>query len=326
MRSRRSLRILFAAVAALVACAQFLPGTSSSFTAATANSGNSVTAKADWTAPTISATAVRKAAGGVTNKLGQGETFYVYANAADTGNPASGLGTVTASVTNVATVATATMTAGSYTVGAATYGFRTALLTAKATLATGTYAYSISVSDTAGNGPSTLAGSVSVDNTAFAPSSFLTTNVATAGKILATDTMTLTYNHAPDPESVFSGWDGSSRTVNVALSDGAVYGLSPANGDLIGVTDSAGAATSLGYIVTGGNYAANSTTVSYPNSTIVLSGSTYTVTLGTPSNTANLNTDTSSNTATWTPNATAFDTFGNASSATTITGTARVQF
>jgi hypothetical protein len=136
----------------------------------------------------------------------------------------------------------------------------------------------------------------------------------------------MVYSSAPDPESVFAGWDGSSRSVSVALADGALYGFSSTTSDIIGITDGTGAVTPLGYIMTGGNYVATSQTVTFTNSTIALSGSTFTVTLGTPSNSTYLLTDAASHVATWSQYPTVFDQFGNGSTAATITGTTHVQF
>jgi hypothetical protein len=310
-------------VVAVFACAQFLGGTTSSFSDTTASTGNTVTASADWTAPTISAVVLQKSEGGVINNFHANETFYIYASVADTGNPAAGIGTITANTTNIATVSSETLTSGSWTVSGTTYNYRTALLTAKSTLLSQSYSYSLSVSDSAGNGPTTSSPNVTSSNVTLAPSSF---HVLTAGKPVATDKITFTYSSAPDPDSIFDGWDGTSRTVDVKLADGAVYSMSSLTQDVVGIADSAGNVTSLGYIVTGGDYVATGTTVSFANSTIALSGSVYTVTLGTPSNSANLKTDSTDHPAIWYSYATAFDTFGNASSAATITGISRIQF
>jgi chitinase len=314
------------AVAATFACAQFLGVTTSSFSDSTANSGNTVTASADWTAPTISSVILQKAEGGVTNKFHPSDTFYVYAAVADTGNPAAGIGTITASTTNIATVSSATLTTtgGPWTVGGTSYNYRTAVLTAKSTLTTQSYSYSLSVSDSAGNGPATSSPTVASSTAAFAPSSFLTTNVTgTAGKADAGDTITFTYSSAPDPESVFAGWNGTSRTVNVAFADKGIYGTTS---DIVGITDAGGNSTSIGFITTAGDYITGGNLVAYPTSTIALSGSTFTVTLGAPDVAASTRTDTASHAAVWSSFATAFDTFGNASSAATITGISRKQF
>src|SRR4051812_41078332 len=205
MGSRRTLRVCLAAIVALVALAQFLPGTSSSFTAATSNSGNSATAAPDWTGPTVSASKIQKSEGGITSTIRQGGTFYVYANVSDTGNPASGVASVTASVDNIATVATASMTSGSYTVGGTSYGYRTALLTAKSTLTSGSYSYSISGTDAASNAGSAASASVTVDNTAFDGDNFVWTDNGITGKFEASDIVRFVFDKTVDTTSVVSG-------------------------------------------------------------------------------------------------------------------------
>lgn len=325
MRSFRHLRIPLAALVAAFACAQALPATTSSFTNTTANNGNSITAKADWTAPTVSAVVTQRSDGGATNKLKSGATFYVYADITDTGNPSSGLGTMTASVTNIATVSSTTLTAGSWTINGVTYDARSAQLTAK-NLSTGSYSYSVSVSDGAGNGPASKSGTATADTTAFNVSSVTTTNVATAGRPLATDKLIFTFNKAPEASSLYDDWDGTSKSVKVQLSDGANYGWSGTNQDVIGVTDANGDVTPLGYVVTGGNYIQSNRVVMFNNSTMVLSGSTVTITLGTPDNSSYLSTDSGSRTMQWTAMAGPTDTFGNTLSTTNVNSTSKVQF
>ena len=75
------------------------------------------------TAPTVTAVAIQKSTGGTAGVVRRNGTYYVYANAADTGG--SGLESVTTNVNGLTPGQTAvTMSAGSWTVGATTYGFR----------------------------------------------------------------------------------------------------------------------------------------------------------------------------------------------------------
>jgi hypothetical protein len=324
MKFSRIPRFGLAAVVAAFACAQLFPATSSSFTNGTSMSGNTVTAAADWTAPTISAVVLQKSEGGAVNKFHASETFYIYANAADSGAPAAGLGTITANTTSIATVNSATLSAGSWTVAGTSYGYRSPQLTAKSTLGSTSYSYSVSVSDTASNGPTTSSPSVTSSNVTFAPTSFLTSNVTgTAGKADSGDTITFTYSSAPDPESLFPGWDGTSRTVNVAFADKGIYGTAS---DIVGLTDAGGNTTSVGFLTTGGDYITGGNLVNYATSTIALSGSVYTVTLGPPDVAGSTRTDANNRVAVWSSYATAFDAFGNGSTAATITGVSRKQF
>ena len=319
MRSRRTLHVCLAAIAALVACAQFLPGTSSSFTASTSNSGSSVTAAPDWTAPTVGTMAIQKAEGGIADTIRQGGTFYVYANASDTGNPASGVAGVTANVSNIATVSSASMTSGSYTVGSTSYGYRSSLLTAKATLASGNYSYSATATDSAGNGPGTAASAtVAVDNTTFAGADTTWDDSgATPGKFEAGEKVTWYYNKTLDPISVVGGWDGSGQTVSLVLADAAAAGTLQ---DAIGVYNSAHTVLlPMGIMQMAGDFVAASKYTYFNSSTMTQSTNSVTVTLGTPDVVGNLKTATATGPPSWAPSASTFDAAGNAASTASVT-------
>ena len=60
----------------------------------------------DTVAPTVSAATIAKTAGGVDGYVKQGGTYYVYAQVTDTGSPATGVSTVRANVSTVTTGAT----------------------------------------------------------------------------------------------------------------------------------------------------------------------------------------------------------------------------
>src|SRR5581483_3787636 len=93
----------------------------------------------------------------------QGVQYYVYANATDGG---AGIGTVTANVTNITTGSTAVpLVAGSYTVGATSYGYRSAALTANASLTAGNKNYTGTATDAVGNATTTANATVNVENT-----------------------------------------------------------------------------------------------------------------------------------------------------------------
>ena len=85
----------------------------------------------------------------------------------DTGNPASGVSTVTANESTVTTGQTAVaLAAGSFSVGGTSYTHRTAAQTANAVLAAGSKTYSLTMADAAGNSGTQSGYSVTVDNTA----------------------------------------------------------------------------------------------------------------------------------------------------------------
>ena len=63
--------------------------------------GNSVGAATDFRAPTASASVIIKSEGGTPGYIRKGGAYTVLANVGDTGNPASGVSTVTANVSTV---------------------------------------------------------------------------------------------------------------------------------------------------------------------------------------------------------------------------------
>ena len=191
--------------------------TSSSFSDTTVNSGNLISAAPDWVAPTVSAAAIGKTAGGSTGYINASGTYYVYGAATDSGAPASGIATVTANVTTVTTGQTAVpLVAGSYSAGGVSYGYRSAQLTAKATLGAGPLAFSVTATDQVPLS-ATAAFSVTGDNTVPSASDVQATNVAggTANTPELGDTMILTYNEVMDWTTILAGWNGS--TTNVVL-------------------------------------------------------------------------------------------------------------
>lgn len=295
-----------------------LPGTVSSFTATTANNGSTITAAPDWTAPVIAAAVLQKTEGGAVDRLHAGETFRVYASVTDSGNPASGTGAVSATVGSIATTSSATMTAGSWTVNGTTYNRRSGELTARSNLSSGSYGYSISASDLAGNGPSSASGTAQALNTAFAGSAIQITSGGSSGKPSTGDELSFVYNRAAEPDSVLSGWAGAATSVTVTLVDGNLYGFGSTN-DLVGVLDGSGQLLGLGYVSTNGDFVATNKTVNF-SATMERDGASIDVTLGSTSGSSNLKTDTARNTPAWSPGSAVIDEYGNASSTTAVYG------
>src|ERR1700749_3484411 len=92
------------------------------FTATASDAGNSITAATDFRAPTASASAIGKTAGGIVGQIKKSGTYYVYANVADTGNPASGISKVTANVSSITSGSTAVaLSSGSFSAGGVAY-------------------------------------------------------------------------------------------------------------------------------------------------------------------------------------------------------------
>jgi hypothetical protein len=138
------------------------------FTKTTVNSGNTYASAADFRAPTIDR-AVIQPNGGNNASAGyvkQGQSYFVYANVTDTGNPASGIATVTANVCNVTSTSCSAVAliSGSFTVNSVTYNYRSAAQTASNPLSEGSKSYSITAADVAANSGNT-SFNVTVDNT-----------------------------------------------------------------------------------------------------------------------------------------------------------------
>lgn len=283
--------------------------------------GNTVAV--DATAPTSSAAVLQKTTGGATGAIRQGGTYRVYATVADTGDPATGVASVTANVSALTTGSTAVaLTAGSFTVGGVVYGYQSAQLTATNPQAAGTKTWTVTATDGAGNAATSSAFPVTVDNTKPAGADVQALNGgAIPGRAETGDLVQLTYTEAIDPHSVLAGWTGAATTVTVRLTNNGGAG-----GDRIQIWNAANSTqlplgtvslTNTGYVTTSRNFT---------GSTMQLVGSVVVVTLGTPSG-ATLTVATPTN-ATWAPSATVFDPAGNTATTTSVTetGAADVQF
>lgn len=267
--------------------------------------------------PTVAGAVIAKSAGGVSGAIKQGGTYFVYANVTGSGTPPAGVGSVTADVSAITTGQTAAaLTSGSYTVDGQSYDYRSAQLTAKSTLAAGTDAFTVKLTDSAGTA-TTTSYSVTVDNTAPRTSNIQTTDVSggTAGKPEAGDTVIFTYTKAVDPGTVLSGWTGASQSVIVEIVDGGTSG----DDKLEVLNASTQAQLPLGTVDLGRkDYVSKTTTfgASGTPAAMVMSGSAVTITLGTPSATAG--TAASTGTMVWTPSTTVTDAAGNAVASNTV--------
>jgi hypothetical protein len=297
------------------------------FTAKATSAGNSITAATDFLAPTASAAAIAKMAGGTVGQIKKGGTYYVYANAGDTGNPASGVSTVTANVSTITSGSTAVaLAAGSFSAGGVSYGYRSPALTAGSTLAAGSYSYSLTLKDVAGNSKTQTGFTVTVDNTAPTGTDVQTVNGGTANGLAETgDKITFSFSKAIDPNSILSGWSGVSTNVVVRLNNGVSTG-----NDTVTVYNATNATQlPLGSVNLGGtDYTSANLTFGATGtaSSMVMSGTTITITLGTQSAAATAASATG--TMSWTPSASATDSAGNGASTTAVTesGTADKEF
>jgi hypothetical protein len=278
------------------------------------STNNKITAATDFLAPTITDTVIAKTTGGIAGTIRKGGTYYVYANGADTGNPASGVSTIKANVNSITLGQTAaTLSAGTFTVEGKTYTRRSASLTAGSTLAAGTASYSLTVTDANANAGTESGFTVAVDNTAPTGTDVQTSNGgATVGLAEVGDQIIYTFSKAIDPNSVLAGWNGASTAVVVHLNQATkdtVTIFNAANATQLPLGSISLAATD--YTTASVTYGASGTA-----STMVLSGNQIVVTLGTQS--AAATTAAATGTMVWTPSATATDASGNPTSTTAV--------
>jgi hypothetical protein len=273
----------------------------------------------DNTLPTASASVVAHSSAGA--KIKAGGTYFVYANASDAG---SGVDTVTANVNSITTGQTAvalTACSSSCTVGGITYAYKSASLTASAGLAAGSVTYTITATDAAGNATSATSFTGTVDNTAPTASGIATANAgATAGKPELSDTVTLTFSEQIDPATVLAGWSGSSTPIVARISNAGA-----GQHDKVTFWNSANSAQlPLGSVDLGqAGYVGTGATITFgasgTASTMVQAGAVVTITLGTPSATANR--VTTNTTMIWSSSTTPADLAGNLASGNSFTET-----
>ena len=328
-------RIRRNALAALLVSVGFAAGagfhagnpTDAAFSASTTRNGNVFNAAPDWIAPTASAETIGRTGDcspGTPGFIKPGDSYYVYATVADTGNPASGISTVRANTSTIDTGTTAAnLVSGAYSAGGVAYTRRTASLTANTGLAAGGYTYSLTSTDVAGNAGTQGALPVTVDNTALTATDVQAVNVSgTAGRPDIGDILTFTFSNPVSPCSILAGWSGLSTAVVVRIANSAFS-------DVLTVWNSTNAAQlPLGSLDTNNNFVGG-TTVTFgatgTASTMLAAGNSVTITLGTPNITANTR---AARAMEWTPAAGATDRAGNACTVATVTesGTNDVDF
>jgi hypothetical protein len=283
--------------------------TYAAFSWTTSNRSNTLTTDTDWTAPTGSSVIARTGSttGGY---ISQGAAYRVYANATDSGNPASGIGSVSANVRDITSGQTnvaLTSTGGPWTIDGVSYAYRSGSLTADNPLAPGLTSYTLTLADAhAPANSSTQTFGVRVDNTGPAAAD-IQANVGN-GIPEAGDAFAFTFSEPVDPGSILAGWTGAGTAVQVLLRNGGC-----------GTNDSAtvldpggGTGVHLGTVCTGDIVNGNRT---FATSAMAMSGAAVTVTLGGNPGGAKAAANTRLN---WTPSTLATDTAGNAVSATAV--------
>jgi hypothetical protein len=326
-RAHRRLRLLALVTMAALLSLAGLSGAvwAASYSGKAGSVGNEMVAAADWVAPTASSSLIDKSQGGVPGYIHQGGGYNAYANVSDGGAPASGVASVTGALSTITTgQAAAALTAGAFTIGATTYNYRSAGLTANATLTAGTYSYSLTSKDLVANSRVQAGFTVIVDNTAPTAADIQTENKSgnTVGIPEIGDSVIYTFSEPIDPISILAGWSGAATSVVARITNTV--------NDPFTVFNAANTTQlPLGSINLGRNdYVTASATFGATGiaSTMVLSGNTITVTLGTastgPATTAN------TGTMIWSPSGSAFDRAANAEGTATRseTGAADKEF
>ena len=287
------IRVL-ALLAAVLAAAFAVQGSSATFTAGASNPGASFTTAAKF-APAVTLTV--PANGSATN-----DTTPTLSGAA--GNTTGDSTTVTVKIYSGSTATgtavqtrTATRTAATWTNTLAT------------ALAPGTYTAQATQTDTSGNTGTSTANTFTVDTTKPAALRIAAANKTggTAGKIENGDTLTFTYSEPITAASVWSGWSGASTPVNVTFSNSGTT-------DTVTVATATTGTVKLGTVATNGNYVSANTTFA---STMARSadGASIVVTLGTPTKVQA--TAVGAKNMTWTPVVGIADLVGNVSTTAT---------
>jgi hypothetical protein len=194
------------------------------------------------------------------------------------------------------------------------------------TLTSGTtYDLRAIATDNAGHATTSAIVSSVVDNTAPTAADVQSANTTGGiqGKAESGDTLTYTASEQLDPATILAGWDGTATTVTVRVNKGAtgahdtvtMYNSTNKTQLALGSIDLG----SLGYV---------SANARFTGSTMVQSGATITITLGTASSTTAFTTAAATAWLVWTPSTSAKDLAGNAMSTATATqsGAAKLQF
>jgi hypothetical protein len=317
VRSWRRLAIALASVSAAGAVAGGLSErTFALFSHQASNSSPGLSADADWTPPNASAAVFAKSTGGEGGYIRQGGTYYAYANAVDAGNPASGVASVDVDA-GQGPVALSTA-GGPWTVDGVSYNYRSAMQTAPATVPEGTYPFTVASadSDTPANSQTQGGFNVVVDNTAPTVTDVQTANGNTiVGRPQSGDTVTFTYSEPVERLSISTAWTSATLNVVVRINNGTPDRLqvwNAANTAQLLVTNAAG--LNLGrndYVGVNRTFGVTGTP-----STMVRSGNSITITLGTQSGAGT--TAVANGTMNWTPSASVTDRAGNPASTAAV--------
>ncbi len=229
---------------------------------ATNNAGLATTStqsnkRVDNTAPTLTGFTVPAAplSGSVT----------LSATSTDSGANSSGVGGVTFEVSPAG--------AGTWTTACSDSSSPYSCSYSTTALTNGSYDFRAVSTDNAGNTTTAATVTRSVDQP---HGSDIQANTGGNNTVGAGDSLTYTFDEAVSPSSIVSGWNGSAMTVTVRLN-------SAGSNDSMTLYDSANTnQLGIGTVLTGGSYIGGATCNYYrwSSSSMVMSGSTVTVTLG----------------------------------------------
>ena len=192
--------------------------------------------------------------------------------------------------------------------------------------ADGTYTVTVRATDTVGNAHTSSTAYV-IDRTAPTAAGFTTTNTTTGAvrKLDTGDTFSLTFSEPVAPSSIISGWNGTSTQYVVVRAAGTggskdrltIYNATNTTLLPLGTVN----LNRTDYVTGAVTFGATGTPPTGTPSTLTMSGSTLTITLGTPSNNTRIGTAGAAANASWTPAGAVLDLAGNPAITTPYTET-----
>jgi hypothetical protein len=256
--------------------------TFAAFTSQANNPGNVVTAAPDWKGPTVSGGVGR--ATGPLGHIKQGDTVALYLDVVETGNPASGVASVTAqvSIPYYSYTGPIAVSSGAWTVRGQSYNYKSADSQLPPIPHGEQVIVDVTATDNAGN-VTNRNFTLTIDNNAPAVSAagVTTTNGGgTQSRIQQNDAIGFNFTEAMDAESILAGWTGGAQNITVRLNNNVA--AAGGNDQLTFYNQANTAPVALGSVNLGRtDYTSFNRT--FNNSSMLLAGNRITVTFGTAS-------------------------------------------